>query len=84
MRAVYAASAADDGADKHASAYGAGLACVSVDLKERCVSIVLPSALEVFPGSYFVFFNKVRKPLRNDCGELLKVLFAKAVCGTGR
>ena len=84
MRAVYAASAAYDGADKRASAYRAGLSCVSVDLKERCVSVVLSSALEVFLGSYFVFFDKVCEPLWNDRGEFFKVLFLQAVCGACR
>lgn len=60
IRAIYAAPATDDSADKRFSTVRAGLVSVAVHLKKGCVAIVLAFGFQIIPLLNTIFLDKVR------------------------
>ena len=83
MRAIYAASAANNGVGKRGAAMRAGLAAVAVHLQKGRVAVALPFGLPIFLGRGAVFFYKIGQALRNFCRKALPFRRRQAACRPG-
>ena len=72
--AIYAASAADNGADKHCTAISAKFAGMTVYLQERSIAIVLSFGLQIIFWCNAIFINKIGQTFGNFRSKALPFL----------